>query len=98
MLGLLLSRRVRRERAQLPVRRVSPRRWMPRVRIHREAADVLRDARHENTMTNNWRPFEPSKDEIDRIASERDRNRCNLHDDCAAVYLILRWFERPPVV
>lgn len=35
-------------------------------------------------MTDNWRPFESSKDEAKRIEDDRDRNRCNLHDDCAA--------------
>lgn len=35
-------------------------------------------------MSGEWRPFEPSTDETKRIEVERDANRCNLHDDCAA--------------
>jgi len=31
-----------------------------------------------------WRPSEPSRDEEQRIERERDANRCNLHQDCAA--------------
>ncbi len=31
-----------------------------------------------------WRPFEPSRDERDRIERERDANTCNRHKDCAS--------------
>lgn len=31
-----------------------------------------------------WRPFEQSRDELERIEREREENTCNLHDDCAA--------------
>jgi hypothetical protein len=31
-----------------------------------------------------WRPFEPSRDEMQRIEKDRNDNSCNLHRDCAA--------------
>lgn len=31
-----------------------------------------------------WRPFEPSREEDERIEREREMNTCNLHHDCAA--------------
>lgn len=31
-----------------------------------------------------WRPSEPSRDEEQRREREAERNRCNLHQDCAA--------------
>lgn len=31
-----------------------------------------------------WRPFEPSRDEMQRVEREREANTCNMHRDCAA--------------
>lgn len=31
-----------------------------------------------------WRPFEPSRDESNRIYRDAEANTCNLHNDCAA--------------
>lgn len=31
-----------------------------------------------------WRPFEPSSDEAERIKREAKDNTCNMHSDCAA--------------
>jgi hypothetical protein len=31
-----------------------------------------------------WRPFEPSRDELERIERERTANTCNHHNDCSA--------------
>lgn len=31
-----------------------------------------------------WRPFEPSRDEVNRIERDREENTCNRHNDCAA--------------
>lgn len=31
-----------------------------------------------------WRPFEPSRDEANRIERERGETTCNRHNDCAA--------------
>lgn len=47
-----------------------------------EALDE-RLARHQwQGMT--WRPFEPSKDEVKRVARDAEENTCNRHSDCAA--------------
>jgi len=35
-----------------------------------------------------WRPFEPSLDEQTRIERDREKNRCNLHSDCADAEIV----------
>lgn len=35
-------------------------------------------------MPDAWRPFEPSRDEAERIEREAEANTCNLHKDCEA--------------
>lgn len=36
-------------------------------------------------QVSDWRPFEPSREAVDAAAKhERDINRCNRHDNCAA--------------
>jgi len=41
---------------------------------------ICYEYRQRGTM---WRPFEPSKDEQNRIECDKERNQCNLHKDCA---------------
>lgn len=37
-----------------------------------------------------WRPFDPSRCELERVQQERELNTCNLHRDCDAADEVVR--------